>query len=188
MLAWLDPDPEIAGQIYNEIQGKLIRTFSCRGCAYPEYEVLAQDTIERVTRKFDDPGNKFSENYVGDPIAYFYGVARYVYREYMRNKKDEHQQISDRIVVPQTESTNDCLSDYKQQCLEECLKRESYKDRKLILQYYQEDRREKIDQRLKMADQQRENLNRLRIRMCRIRKRLRECINACMDRKSNASS
>lgn len=186
MLAWLDPDPDLAGQLYNRIQRKLIQTFACRGCAFPEYEVLTQKTIEVVTSKFEGSGNAFSENYVGSPVAYFYGVARYVYLEYMRDRKEASRSMRDRKEEVQKVNGKDCLSECRQKCLEECLKRETYKDRKLILQYYQEDKRSKIDRRLEMADQKKANLNRLRIRMCRIRKRLRECIEKCVEREMNA--
>lgn len=188
MLAWLNPDRDLAGLKYNEIQRKLIRTFACRGCVYPDYEDLAQKTIELVTQKFEDPDNSFSENYVGAPIAYFLGVARYVYLTYMRDKKSEFQLNENRIESEYEEDETDSLSECRQKCLEACLKREKYEDRKLILQYYREDKSKKIEQRLQLAGRQKENLNRLRIRMCRIRKRLRECIDACMERQFRVAS
>src|SRR5690242_3335578 len=78
LLDWLGPDPETAGQTYELIRHKLITLFRCRGCAVPEE--LADETINRVIRKLP----QIKPDYHGNPIRYFYGVAKKVYKEYLR--------------------------------------------------------------------------------------------------------
>ena len=52
--------------------------------------------------------------------------------------------------------------------------------RELILEYYQEDRRAKIQLRQQLADRLHIPLNALRIRTHRIRMSLEECIKSCL--------
>jgi hypothetical protein len=53
----------------------------------------------------------------------------------------------------------------------------------LILQYYSDDKREKIDRRLSLARRLSIPLNALRSRAQRIRNRLEECVNGCLKKK-----
>ncbi|MCI0352294.1 MAG: hypothetical protein L0Z53_22985, partial [Acidobacteriales bacterium] len=80
LLEWLSPNPAHSGARYEEIRRRLIKFFVCRGCAEPED--LTDITIDRVNRALDRP----SFEYVGDPVFYFYGVAKKVRLEYMRRQ------------------------------------------------------------------------------------------------------
>src|ERR1041384_8582247 len=80
LLNWLDPNRDLAGQKYEDIRRRLIKIFSCRGCAEPED--LADETINRVTSKLP----AIEADFVGDPSRYFYGVANKVNLEYGRPK------------------------------------------------------------------------------------------------------
>jgi DNA-directed RNA polymerase specialized sigma24 family protein len=53
----------------------------------------------------------------------------------------------------------------------------------LILQYYSDEKREKINRRLAMAERLGIPLNALRSRAQRIRNRLEECVNGCLNKK-----
>ena len=80
LLAWLDPNRELAGRKYEDIRTRLIKIFSCRGCYEPED--LADETINRVTKKLKD----IESSFVGERARYFYGVANKVHMEYLRRK------------------------------------------------------------------------------------------------------
>src|SRR4051812_48482909 len=80
LLGWLDPNRDIAGQKYEDIRRRLVKIFSCRGCAEPED--LADETINRVTTRLAT----IESGFVGDPGRYFYGVANKVHLEYRRRK------------------------------------------------------------------------------------------------------
>ena len=80
LLAWLDPNRELAGRKYEDIRTRLVKIFSCRGCYEPED--LADETINRVTSKLKD----IESSFIGERARYFYGVANKVHLEYLRRK------------------------------------------------------------------------------------------------------
>ena len=65
LLDWLDSDREQAGIKYEQIRSRLIKIFTGRGCIGPED--LADETINRVTRKLKEIQNEFT----GDRARYF---------------------------------------------------------------------------------------------------------------------
>lgn len=165
LLAWLDPNRELAGRKYEDIRTRLIKIFSCRGCYEPED--LADETINRVTNKLKD----IETSFVGERARYFYGVANKVHMEYLRRK----------LPPPVQRSINDPDAiEREYDCLEQCMQRLSVNNRELVLQYYQEDKQAKIDQRKKLAEQLGIALNALRIRAHRIRASLQECVQSCV--------
>ena len=66
--------------------------------------------------------------------------------------------------------------------LEECMGQLRPEERKLILDYYQEEKQAKIDHRKKLAEGLGIGLNTLRIRVYRLRARLQECVEQLMKR------
>ncbi|HZT35185.1 MAG TPA: hypothetical protein VFA15_04640, partial [Nitrososphaera sp.] len=65
-------------------------------------------------------------------------------------------------------------------CLDRCLKELSSKDRRLLLDYYSKDGREKIELRRRLAAELGISENALRIRLSRLRATLKGCIEACL--------
>ena len=165
LLRWLDSDRDRAGEKYVKIRSRLIRIFSARGCCTPED--LADQTLNVVTSKID----KLIENYVGDPALYFYGVAKNIYREYLKKNL--------RPPVPPPDPTP---PEVEETCrfLDECLRREHPDDQDLVLRYQEGEKHEKIKNRKKLAEELKITLNALRIRVCHIHSRLRKCIEALM--------
>jgi RNA polymerase sigma factor (sigma-70 family) len=166
LLAWLDPQREQAGRKYEEIRLRLIKIFTCRGCYEPED--LADEAINRVTNRLKE----IESSYSGDPSRYFYGVANKVHLEYLRRKPAPP-------APPQQEGSETIEHEYE--CLERCIKKLSPGNRKLVLQYYEEEKRAKIDHRRQLAEQLGIALNALRIRAHRIRASLQECVQLCLN-------
>ena len=166
LLAWLDPAREEAGRKYEEIRLRLIKIFVCRGCLEPED--LADETINRVSKKLKE----IESTYSGEPARYFYGVANKVHLEYLRRKPVP-------IPPPPCDVSDDIEKEYA--CLERCMQKLTSNNRMLVLQYYQEEKRAKIDQRKILADRLGIALNALRIRACRIRASLQECVQSCVN-------
>jgi hypothetical protein len=171
LLGWLDSDRDQAGRKYIEIEHKLIRFLAARRCPCPEE--VKDETRERVMKKIMDPEICLVETYIGEPIRYFYAVARLVHLEYLRKTWLPPRSVTAPIESSQTEE--------EYVCLEECLKKESSQDRKLITEYYREDKRAKIKHRKHLAEKMGIELNALRIQACRIRKNLRMCIEKCLE-------
>jgi DNA-directed RNA polymerase specialized sigma24 family protein len=167
LLDWLAPEREQAGQKYNAIHRRLIEIFTCRGCH--DAEALAQETINRVIRRVPE----IAATYVGDPALYFYGVALKVYLESLRPKPHVPQ--------PPPPPDPDKL-EREDNCLERCMRQLLQPDkRELLLEYHRAGEGPNIEHRREMADRLDIDANALRIRICRIKKKLRECVDACLD-------
>jgi len=169
-LAWLNPDPDKAGEKYEEIRRRLIKIFACRGCHCPED--LSDETINRVVLKVAE----IAESYEGDPALYFYGVARYVHHEYLR--KNQSPQPPFPADEPSTRE-----EDYE--CLEQCMLKLPNRSREMFLEYCREEKRAKIEHRKQLAERLGIELNALRIRACRIRMQLQTCVLECLRKKAS---
>ena len=165
LLAWLDPVPERAAEQYENIRHRLIQILLSRGCGAADE--LADETIDRVSYKIDE----LAGNYVGDPRLYFYGVARNVHREYLQKRRSGPP-----LVLMSGGAAEEV--ELKHGCLERCLRNLPEADRHLILEYYREEKRDKIERRKGLAPGVRPNT--LRKKTQRIRERLKHCINQCL--------
>lgn len=178
LLDWLDADRDSAGSKYERIRVRLIKIFTCRGCF--DADDLADETINRVTAKLDD----IAESYSGDPALYFYGVAQKVHLEYLRRKPaiQESSMIGKELrsqTMLVAEPTENIEDDYA--CLERCMEQLSEENRRLVLEYYQNEKRAKIDHRKRLAEEIGIAVNALRIRAHRIRFQLQQCMESCLD-------
>jgi DNA-directed RNA polymerase specialized sigma24 family protein len=171
LLAWLAANRDEAGKKYEDIRRRLIKIFTCRGCSMAEE--LADETFNRVTLKID----VIAQDYVGDPALYFYGVANKIYLEYLRT--------SSRPSPPQPNATQSDEVEEEYDCLERCMQQLPQSQRQLILDYYREDKRAKIDYRKELADKLGIALNALRIRAYRIRAEMQACMEQCMAAKTS---
>ncbi|HSF23491.1 MAG TPA: hypothetical protein VLE20_04630 [Blastocatellia bacterium] len=166
-LAWLDPDRDRAGEKYEEIRRKLIKIFAHRGCSIAEE--LTDEAINRVSRRVPD----IAGTYVGDPALYFYGVAQKVYLEHVKKRPDPKP-------IPPPEPTEEVERNYE--CLERCMEGLDPESRELILKYYQQEKRAKIDHRKELADRLGIALNTLRMRVHRIKTILQQCVGECLNK------
>ncbi|MFL6215866.1 MAG: RNA polymerase sigma factor [Blastocatellia bacterium] len=168
LLTWLDPDTGRAGEKYEAIRRSLITVFLNRQC--PEAEDLADETINRVARKVKE----LKEVYIGEPVRYFHGVAKKLVLEYYRLR---HRALR---ITPLTVSPGE-LDPYLD-CLNDCLARLSPPNRELILRYYQEKKRAKIEGHKKISEQMNLKAGALRVRVHRIRGQLEKCVMECLGR------
>jgi DNA-directed RNA polymerase specialized sigma24 family protein len=168
LLGWLNPNREQAGLLYENIRRRLVTILTCRGCHEPED--LADEVINRVVKRLKDIESVFQ----GDPSLYFYGVANKVYLEYLRKKP-----------VPLPPTPPSPVSDNVEpeyECLDRCIERLTLENRVLVLEYYQEEKRSKIDHRKRLAEKLGIALNALRIRAHRIRLTLQQCVQDCLEK------
>lgn len=166
LLTWLDADRDQAGKRYEYIRQRLIKIFTCRGRS--DAEELADETINRVALK----AQEVTKEYVGDPALYFYGVAQKIYLEALRKRPPV-------VVPPPIPKSEDIEKEYE--CLERCMEQLLPSNRELVLEYYQNDKRAKIDHRKKLAERLGIAQNALRIRAHRIRLTLQQCVRACLE-------
>ena len=167
LLDWLDSDREQAALTYEKIRRGLIKIFTGRGSVEPED--LADETINRVTSKLKEIGKDFS----GDPERYFYGVANYVYMEYLRRKIPQ-------ALPPMPSDPGSIELEYD--CLERCIERLTKEHRELLLRYHGADGSAETEHRRALAEELGIAPNALRIRVYRIRMSLKECVEKCIER------
>ena len=181
LLAALDPDRERAGQRYENIRRKLIEFFEARGSHSPTDH--ADETINRVARRLDEGAR------VQDLSAYCYGVARLLFKETLRGhgKEPIALDLAPALPVAADDEGHEHLRQEEErrlQCFETCLSKLSTASRVLIVEYYREEKGVKIEQRKRQASALNMSLNALRLRACRIRTGLGDCITNCLGRSS----
>jgi DNA-directed RNA polymerase specialized sigma24 family protein len=169
-LTWLHPNRDEAGKKYENIRRHLVIILTCRGCT--EAEELADEAINRVIRR----AQQMADTYKGEPEYYFIAVAHNLYLEYAAKRKVWSELP---LELPQ-QSDPDQDEGREYDCLELCIQRLSLANRDLVIRYYQEDKRARIDHRKKLADELGIAVNALRIRAHRIRATLQECIESCL--------
>ena len=174
-LLWLGEDHASGERMYEEIRRKLILLFRYRGCHVPED--LADETIDRTARAVEKPGFQFH----GEPAAYMRGVARNVYREWLRKERRLHTEPipEGNFELAAQASPGNEKDELLQSCLERCLSALPSAKRSLLLRYYQCDKREKIDGRQLIAKELGIGLSGLRVQVFRLRNLLRQCVEKC---------
>lgn len=173
LLAWLNPDRELAAEKYEDIRDRLIRIFMHRGCTTAED--LADKTINQVARKV----HEIKAYYEGDPALYFYGVARNMLSDYFRSKPEEVPVMPEVLSAPPDEGPDE--SGHEHKCLEKCLGDFAPPDRELLLGYYREEGGAKIEHHKELARRRGITINALRILVCRLRARFKQCMRECLE-------
>jgi DNA-directed RNA polymerase specialized sigma24 family protein len=167
LLSWLDSDRDRAGERYERIRRKLILLFASRGGTSPEE--MADECINRVIKKLPE----IEQQYTGSPENYFFGVVNFIVLEWQRRDRP--------IAIPLPEPASLEMEE-PLDCLDGCLDRLPASTRELVLEYYQQEKRAKIDHRATLAERMGIAANALRIRAHRIRKHLEKCVLKCLDK------
>src|ERR1041384_5369184 len=143
LIAQLDSDPDRAGEKYESLRHRLIIFFEGRSCGW-ESETLTDRTLDRVAGKLLET---LEVDSYAQLAAYSYGVARYILKEWMSVAKPDPL-TSD----PVDSRVPDASATLPLDCLEKCLKELAPESRKLILDYYEREQREKIERRARLAE------------------------------------
>ena len=186
LLLLLDPDLKTAGEKYASLREKLILFFDCRRC--PDGSLQADEVIGRLARKV-------SSGEIEDINKYAAGVARLRFHEIIRERKREPVQADnlDQVAYVNTRSgglfeapDERVASEIRLECLGICMKQLCKGDQGLLLDYYRENKRQKIDLRQELAEKYHMSIIALRTHLCRLRKRLAQCCKGCMARRTLA--
>lgn len=163
-----------------EITHKLVCFFANRGCR--DAEDLAEETILRVAMKCAG----VSASSPADRIGYFYGFARHVFQEWLRNQWRESTPLGpgEDPIVPSTDDPQSTERvELQHRCLERCMPRLTHRARRLVIAYHGGGEVTKIERRHRLAAEFGKSLNALRIEVHRVMKALRRCVLQCTDRK-----
>jgi RNA polymerase sigma factor (sigma-70 family) len=178
LLGWLDDGRESHGETYLEIRRRLVAYFDRRN--RQAADDLADETLNRVARTLETDGVIETS----PPARYCYVVARFVLLEDIRRARNVNQVseswgldaaafrgpkagVRDEETVQREERLN---------CLDRCLEELKAEQRELVLEYYRDTKRQKIDRRQALAKSLGISMNALAIRASRIRAVLQSCV------------
>src|SRR6185369_2624503 len=167
LLSRLATDREVAGAEYEKLRRMLVKIFDWRGASFPEE--CADETLNRVARKLD------SGEIINDVVAYSHGIARLIFLESLKHPERTNVSLD---VLPNvaTVSVEREVADKQLDCFNDCLGELPAASRELILEYYRDEKRGKIDNRARLAETLGIPINALRSRTLRVRQRLEECV------------
>src|ERR1044071_5352970 len=111
ILAWLNPDRDVAANMYVQLRHDLAKMFIWGRCADPEG--MTDEVLDRVARKIHD----VRPTYEGDPRLYFRAVANNLIKE--NHKKAKSHLPLDGIDLPVAAVTE--TDDETAAAIEECL-------------------------------------------------------------------
>jgi DNA-directed RNA polymerase specialized sigma24 family protein len=173
LLEVLDPDRNRAGERYEELRQVLIRFFEWRGAPFPDQHT--DETFDRVSRKLN-PGVEIAN--IG---GYCYEVARLVCLEALKGRDSKSVSI-DAIGAPVIVAAAIESSDFASRlaCLESCMAALPQDSRELILEYYRDEGRVRIDRRKALAERLGVPRETLANRAQRVRDRLERCVRECL--------
>jgi DNA-directed RNA polymerase specialized sigma24 family protein len=172
LLVSFGTDRESGAQKYIEIRDKLVRFFQWRGCPFPEEH--ADETFNRVAKKISE-GEE-----IRNPSAYVIGVARLLVLEIIKAHSRQREALDELKYADAQQPDVD--SEAHIDCLQRCLQQLSATNRELIIQYYQGDKRAKIDNRRLLCERLGMAINSLRMRALRVREKLQVCVEECVER------
>jgi DNA-directed RNA polymerase specialized sigma24 family protein len=131
-----------------------------------------------VTRRLEEEGSITDAT----PARYCYIVAKFVLLEHLRDPEVRRTRDLDAGGLardPVSPSGGPAHDERLLECLDRCLSALGPDDRTLILEYYRDEQRARIERRRHLAASLRLTANALAIRACRLRDKLERCVRAC---------
>jgi DNA-directed RNA polymerase specialized sigma24 family protein len=181
LLEWLDDGVDSQGETYLEMRRRLVSYFDRRN--RPAADELADETLNRIARTLEQSGVIATR----PPARYCYVIARFVLLEDLRRERrhvplDEPRTIEAsrgrRLGIVDLDQASS-IREHRLECLDRCLDELKPAQRELIVEYYQDSRRQKIDRRRNLAARLGISMNALGIRVCRLRDDLMTCVEGC---------
>ena len=169
LLGWIDPDREAAGQKFQLILSRITRSFISRGCV--DAETLTDEVSNRVAVRIDKVIQTYS-----NPLQCLLGFVDNVHREYLRELR-EHANVQAAPLPRPAE-----VLEREDECLTECMETLLARDRDIFSRYFGVDKHTKIVGRKELADELDLTANALRIQAHRLRKKLLDCLQICLER------
>jgi len=179
LLEWLDDGRDSNGDTYLEMRRRLVAYFDRRG--RQAADALADETFNRIARTLEKSGVIETT----PPARYCYVVARFVLLEDIRHARrsvpfDEAR----RETAPDPAWTRDneesaTRREQRLECLDRCLLKLKADQRDLVVEYYREAKRQRIDRRRDIAARLGITMNALGIRLSRLRASLETCVTSC---------
>ena len=177
LLACFDTDRERAGERYEELRRTLIKFFEWRRAPFPEDHT--DETFNRVGRKLAEG---IEINNIG---GYCYEVARLVCLEAWKGNDSKREPLNTSFQPAASTNTTDLAleRELRLDCLDQCLNRLPAESQTLIVEYYQDEKRNRIERREALAKALGLRRDALANRAQRLRDKLEQCVTRCCDGK-----
>jgi DNA-directed RNA polymerase specialized sigma24 family protein len=171
LLAALAEDRATAGEKYLLLRKNLVRFFESRG--FSVGDDAADEVLNRLARKLE-----FGE-IIENVNTYALGIARMLALELRKSLLHKtSDEIPEIAAAPFDAEAGE--KEQKLKCLENCLGELSAENREIIVGYYRGEKREKIENRTRLAENLKIPQNALRNRAVRLRDKLEFCITDCL--------
>ena len=178
LLEWLDDGVDSQGETYLEMRRRLVMYFDRRNRL--SADELADETLNRIGRTLEK-----TTITIRPPARYCYVVAKFVLLEDFRRERqhvtlDESRSEASAIGARLARVDDGmALTERRLECLDRCLDELKPEQRELVVDYYRDTRRQKIERRREIAKRLGISMNALGIRACRIRSALETCVESC---------
>jgi DNA-directed RNA polymerase specialized sigma24 family protein len=169
----LDADRDRAGEKFEELRRILLRFFQWRGAPFPEEQ--ADETLTRVARRLSESVD------IKHVESYCYEVARLVFLESLTSP-DAKRASLDEINQGSDPRANEVAGEKEARlaCLDKCLASLEPEQRVLIVEYYTDEHRSRIDRRRALAERLGLQREALANRAQRLRDKLERCVLMCL--------
>lgn len=174
LLRAFDDDPRRAAQGLQALIDKLVRLFEWRGCHEPGE--AAFEVVGRVAEKLHQGAvlTTSVERYAG-------GFVNPIFHEYLRRQKKQQKMLDE---LPEAMGAGGADAEQEAQliCLDRCMEEQlSAQEREILLAFHAHDGARRIQTRRQLAESKQKTVNALRIETHRLRKRLRRCVEECLE-------
>lgn len=173
LLLCLNPDRERAGEEYELLRLKLLEYFRARSCQHADE--LVDETLNRLARKVAG-GEEIRE--MG---RYCYGLARFVWKESLRDPKNKLDPIDD-APLPPVVTPDRLIEKERLACFQHCLQSLTVEERELMVSYWEHDEQPHSTVRRELAARLGISPVALRIRVSRIKNKFKACFANCLER------
>lgn len=174
LLASLDIEREKAAEKYLRLKNNLVRFFEARGIAAADD--AADEVLDRLARKLDGIET------IDDPQTYALGIARLVALEFYKRLKMVSAADTDGATIADRVADRESGDEREERlkCLDDCLTNLTAEKREIIVGYYNGEKRDKIENRSRLAAALGIPSGALRSRATRLRDVLENCIVDCL--------
>ena len=165
LLQELSPDRETAAAEYERLRFRLTKFFQWRGCQEPEE--FADRALDRLARRLE-AGERI------EPLhSYCFVIARLLLLEAQRTRQQKAAAFDQ---LTRARAALNSAEGISHDVLDKCLERLPPEGRRLVLDYYQGEKKGLIDRRKALAARLGIPMNALRLRASRIRAQLEKCV------------
>jgi DNA-directed RNA polymerase specialized sigma24 family protein len=179
LLERLGDNEEQSAQKYEELRYTLIRSFEWRGAPFPEEH--ADETFNRLARKLEEGVEIRNIN------DYTYTVARLVWLEAIKGGDKRRASLEEiqHEPIALDRSREVAEREASLACLDDCLDALPGEGRDLIMEYYIDEKRGRIDRRRDLAERLGLRRDALANRAQRLRDKLEQCVTRCLKKKTS---